>query len=226
MKTARLHIGTPQRRKVQLSFVTLLLVALMLAFGSGSQVQLSLSSVDQVHAQIAQAPASSALSFNGSNYVQVADNASLRILINLTLEAWIKPTRASGHQHFVGKNNYELSTKPSGTGFKVLFEFASAGSWRSVTSGQLPLNQGYHVAGTYDGSTMRLFVNGTQVASRATTGNIDQTSNPLRIASADGSSDFFIGTIDEVRISDVVHHTGNFNISRSPFASDANTKGL
>src|SRR5206468_12794804 len=103
---------------------------------------------------------------------------------------------------------------------------ASGGSWRSVASGQLALNQWYHVAGTYDGARMRLFVNGAQVAIQSTTGAIDQTANPLRIGSADASGDFFAGTIDEVRLSNVVRYAANFAVPSAPFAPDANTAGL
>jgi PKD repeat protein/glucose/arabinose dehydrogenase len=176
----------------------------------------------------ANAPIVKSLQFNGGGtQVQVADNASLRISTNLTAEAWIKPTAVpSGHRHIVGKNNWELSVEPSGAGVKLLWEFATSGGWRSVASGEFPLNQWYHVAGTYDGSTMRLFVNGSQVGSRAGTGNIVQTTNPLRIGSADGSGDIFTGLIDEVRVSNVVRYSGSFTRPQGPFTPDANTRGL
>src|SRR5438093_9646979 len=98
--------------------------------------------------RVSHGAAPSALSFNGLNsYVSVADAPSLRIPVNMTVEAWIKPTAVSGHRHAVGKNDYELAVEPLGTGFMTLFEFASGGGWRSVTSGELALNQWYHVAG-------------------------------------------------------------------------------
>ncbi len=169
----------------------------------------------------------SALSFDGVNdQVRVNDSASLRITTTLTIEAWIMPVSVSGHQHIAGKNNYEISIEPSGSGFAALFEFSSRGAWRSVASGQLALNQWHHIAGTYDGSNMRLFVNGARVASIQTSGSIDQTANPFRIGSADGSGDFFPGQIDEARVSNVVRYTGNFVPPQSPFVPDAGTKGL
>lgn len=176
-------------------------------------------------ASLAAAPA--ALQFNGTNaYVQVGDSASLRIPTNLTVEAWIRPTAVSGHRHIVGKGNYELAIEPLNGGFKALFEFAAGGNWRSVVSGQFALNQWYHVAGSYDGATMRLFVNGAQVATTATSGNIDTTANPLYIGTVDLSGDYFAGTIDEVRVSSVVRYTGNFTVSPTPFVADTATRGL
>jgi hypothetical protein len=173
------------------------------------------------------ASASSALAFNGTNqYVSVPDRTSLRITTNLTIEAWVKPASASGHRHIVGKHYWELSVEPSGGGYKVLFEFRGNGRWRSVTSGQLAFNQWTHVAGTYNGSVMRLFVNGVLVSSLNTTGAIDQSSHALRIGSADAKDDFFGGRIDEVRVSNVVRYTTGFTPATTPFATDANTRGL
>lgn len=113
------------------------------------------------------AAAPSALSFNGtSSYVSVPNHTSLQLLKNFTLEAWINPSSVSGHRHIFGKNQYELSVEPLNTGFRVKFEISTNGSWKQVSSGQYTFNQWHHVAGTYNGSVMRLFVNGVLVASR------------------------------------------------------------
>ena len=63
-----------------------------------------------------------------------------------------------------------------------------------------PVNAWTHVALTYDGATLRLFVNGTQVASRATTGAIQTTDNPLWIGGNSPYGEYFTGLIDEVRV--------------------------
>jgi hypothetical protein len=59
-----------------------------------------------------------------------------------------------------------------------------------------------HVALTYDGATLRLFVNGTQVASRATTGTIERTENPLWFGGNQPYGEYFDGLIDEARVYD------------------------
>jgi hypothetical protein len=64
----------------------------------------------------------------------------------------------------------------------------------------LPVNNWSHLAMTYDGSTLRLYVDGTQVSSRAITGNIAASAQPLRIGGNAVWGEYFKGLIDEVRI--------------------------
>ncbi len=48
---------------------------------------------------------------------------------------------------------------------------------------------------------MRLYINGVQVSTFATTGNITVTTNPLRIGGSTAlGSQYFAGLIDEVRV--------------------------
>ena len=72
-----------------------------------------------------------------------------------------------------------------------------------LDSGQSPVaGQWQHLAATYDGTTARYYIDGTQVASRAVTGGVGD-SDTWRIG-AYGSSPggFFDGLIDDVRIYD------------------------
>ena len=69
------------------------------------------------------------------------------------------------------------------------------------TSGQL--NTWTHVAGSYDGSTMLLCVNGIQVASRTASGSLLDRGGPLRIGKGSdigGPIEVWNGSIDEARL--------------------------
>lgn len=60
-----------------------------------------------------------------------------------------------------------------------------------------------HLAGTYDGSDMRLFVNGVEVASQPKTGTLTFSNDVLRIGNGDVTApgqEVWSGKIDEVRI--------------------------
>ena len=64
----------------------------------------------------------------------------------------------------------------------------------------LVANAWTHLAATYDGTTMRLYVNGMEVASRPQTGNIATSTNPLQIGGDSIYGQYWSGRIDEVRI--------------------------
>jgi len=64
---------------------------------------------------------------------------------------------------------------------------------------RLLANQWTHLAATYDGTTQRLYVNGTQVAQRPQTGPTQVSSRPLRLGGNSVWGEFFKGRIDEVR---------------------------
>ena len=78
----------------------------------------------------------------------------------------------------------------------------------------------YHAAGTYDGDSIKFFINGVQVASKHWTGNLQQNSHTTGIGLLFMQSNHyeqFIGYIDEVRI---------WNIARSADEIAANIYDL
>ena len=65
----------------------------------------------------------------------------------------------------------------------------------------LPLNTWSHIATTYDGTTMRFFVNGVQVGATAINTAIAVGNQQLRIGGNNAfAGEFFQGLIDEVRV--------------------------
>jgi len=66
----------------------------------------------------------------------------------------------------------------------------------------VPVNRWTHVALTYDGATLRLYVNASQLASRGTTGSIQTPGSPLWIGGNRPYGEYFSGLIDEVRVYD------------------------
>ena len=65
---------------------------------------------------------------------------------------------------------------------------------------KLATNTWTHLATTYDGATLRLYVNGVQVASKAQTGTLATSANPLQIGGDAIYGQYFAGRIDEVRV--------------------------
>ncbi len=64
----------------------------------------------------------------------------------------------------------------------------------------VPLNTWTHLAATYDGTTLRLFVNGTQVGTRAVAGALLTSTGALRIGGNSLWGEYFQGSLDEIRV--------------------------
>jgi hypothetical protein len=67
-------------------------------------------------------------------------------------------------------------------------------------SSTLPANTWTHLAATHNGSTLRLYVNGTQVGTRSVSGALLTSSGALRIGGNSIWGEFFQGRIDEIRV--------------------------
>ena len=64
----------------------------------------------------------------------------------------------------------------------------------------LPVNTWTHVAITYDNLTLRLYVNGIQVATRAQTGPTATSTGALRLGGSAAWGEYLNGSLDDVRI--------------------------
>ena len=146
-----------------------------------------------------------ALSFNGvDSLVRVANSASLNLGAAMTLEAWIQPTAAqSGWRTIVQRevDAYFLNASTAAAACGPPAAAHSGGATVFVSGPTAsPVNAWTHVALTYDGTILQLYVNGVQAASQARTGSIQASSNPLRIGGNSPYGEYFQGLIDEVRI--------------------------
>lgn len=147
-----------------------------------------------------------ALSFNGtSNYVTINDSATLDLTTGMTLEAWVKPSALTGWRSIIMKEKsgnlvYGMyantdSNKPSG-------EIYTTGNRDVRSSSALTTTDWKYVAVTYDGINIKIYVDGNEVGSTATSGNIATSNNALRIGGNSVWGEYFKGLIDEVRIYD------------------------
>ena len=149
--------------------------------------------------------AGGALVLDGSSgRVRVPASSSLGLTSAMTLEAWIRPSVAQGgwrtvlqretDAYFLNASNDTGALRPSGGGtFGVTTAFVT-GTTPS------PVGVWTHVALTYDGATLRLYVNGKLVTSAARTGTIQASPNPLWIGGNSPYGEFFAGSIDDARV--------------------------
>ena len=156
--------------------------------------------------------AQGALAIAHTGWVQVAPSPSIdSITDRLTVAAWVDiqgpiDAWATALSRQVGTGvdqHYHLSLGMDG---HPTFLLTTVGAYVTPRAADLaPMDTWTHVAGTYDGATARLYVNGTQVASQAATGTIAADTTPV-ILGGNGNdasgvpTELFPGHIDELML--------------------------
>ena len=139
-------------------------------------------------------------------YYSVPNAAQLAITQAITLTAWIKPSN-SGAQTILSKsgsgtNGFELGITSGGKLFVRFNQATSGDTYRVESTVNIPTTgtQWTHVAATFDGSTIRLFVNGQQNASKAASFTIGTNNLPLILGAAASGASTMRGQLDEVLV--------------------------
>jgi len=149
-----------------------------------------------------------AIEFDGaSGYVDVIDDASLDLTTDGTLEAWVylpaAPAPLVLTAGIISKGNttdgYRLTTDGV-TGNQIVLTLYNGGVSNSVTSTTV-LNRAawYHIAATWDGVNMRMYVNGVLDNTNPVAQISGTPTGNLTIGSI-GAGNYFLGRIDEVRV--------------------------
>ena len=152
-----------------------------------------------------------AIEFDGvDQYVEIGDVAPLNITGSaITLAIWVK-NMVNGEHKVIAK----WSDSPAL--FSYLLSITSADKAQMVVNtgangvaiGTTTIVTGtwFHLGGTYDGTTVRIYVNGVQEGTAGRTGNINSTTAPVRIGAGSGSpitsEEPMDGDLDDARIYD------------------------
>lgn len=153
-----------------------------------------------------------AMMFNGTQYLSIASNAAFNFSPSVTIMAWMNTTTNGflvNQQRIVSRNlsgalgneQYSLSLLNGVPQFMI----GTTAQVTTLAAGiTVAVNTWYHVCGTYDGATMRVYVNGVQTATVARSGTITSSTGLFTVGcdatSATAREAYFTGRIEEVRL--------------------------
>ncbi|MGH9276849.1 MAG: LamG domain-containing protein, partial [Acidimicrobiales bacterium] len=136
-----------------------------------------------------------------NDFVAVPSAPGLSPASGVTLEAWVRPSVVppAGRLDTIVAKGDSYSLQLNGP----RLEFTTVkGTTRRRVQGPAPIvaGQTYHVVGTFDGRTQRLFVNGVQVATDSFQKGLNANTRPVVFGSTDTTSELLAARIDEVAV--------------------------
>ncbi|MEM9325576.1 MAG: DUF2341 domain-containing protein [Bacteroidota bacterium] len=151
--------------------------------------------------------------------VYIADNTSLDLTTSFTLSVWFNPEDISGDEweRILTKsvlpaaspwNLYSLLV--NGTTDQLRYQVVQSGVGSNNNSTTVLSESGgwYYGVLTYDGTQLKLYVNGSEEQSDAYTGSIDTNNVDLTIGRPAWNANYFDGQIDEARVSNTAKSGG------------------
>jgi hypothetical protein len=147
-----------------------------------------------------------ALSLDGiDDFVDCGNKASLNITDTVTVAAWIKTSDTGNAQsnEYVSKGDESYCIKHN-TGNFIEFFIYDGANWNAAQTAVLTTafnNVWHHLAGTFDGTQVKLYLDGKLVGSRLYSGPIAVATQNLNIGRNSRYTDrLYYGLIDDVRI--------------------------
>ena len=146
----------------------------------------------------------SAVGFDGTSaYVDVAGGSNLALAGAFTLEVWVKANAAEHDRGLLGRwsaggggallwldelGHYGLAVTTDHANYVTTTVAPTPGAWE-------------HIVGSWDGTILRLYRNGSQIGSQPFTGSTGAPA-PLKLANYGDGTHYFDGALDEAAVYD------------------------
>jgi len=154
--------------------------------------------------------------FDGDvDHINITEDISLEPVNSFTCEVWLKTQSIDASKQvfsrgsYVGNTNGYITNYYSWNVIRILVCISADILQQTMSTTVCVNNTWYYFSGTYDNVKLSVYLNGSFENSTDVTGDIDYTGDggDMHIGSMTGSTSPYIGSIDEVRFS---------NIARSP----------
>lgn len=143
-----------------------------------------------------------AMVFDGDNdYIEIADDATLDIIEDITIAAWIYPTEVGeASQGAIVDKNINTGYFFSLYDLALRFSSDNVGIFQISNSDVITLNKWQHVVITYNMTDIKFYVDSVYAGGGSSIVSLSQNNNSLFIGNREDGARAFDGVIDEVRI--------------------------
>jgi len=151
------------------------------------------------------------LSFPSESWAEIPSTPKLNAISNaLTISIWFRRTQPGGaYQQIVGRQKGSSSTDQFLLGFvneSYLFTLGTNTNFEAVTSDVKNDGQWTHILGAYDGSQMKLYINGSLKSAKSISGSLVNEGKRIVLGAGDNGGslpdEHFNGDIDNFTIFD------------------------
>jgi Concanavalin A-like lectin/glucanases superfamily len=146
-----------------------------------------------------------ALRFNGNgDYIDCGNAPIFNITQQITLAIWVNANDMGNSQHncWMGKGDNTYAIKHQAGNYLEFFIYD--GAWHSTqyaTNIQSLNGEWHHMAGTFDGSELKFYLDGELAANLVYSGTIGTTTDPVTMAeNSQATGRYFDGMLDDPRI--------------------------
>ena len=146
------------------------------------------------------------IDFNGSgDYIDCGSPSLFDDLTSFSFSCWFNSDAKGNDDGILGKwlsgtdRSFALNLETSGNIRFVVFNSGGTAAQSYINTSDWSTGNWYNVAGTYDGSNIKVYLNGVLKDTVALTGTVRNITQSFRIGRYSASSDFS-GDIDEVAI--------------------------
>ncbi len=161
----------------------------------------------------------------GNDYARILDTAQSGLdgMSQLTIDGWVKRVSANTADVVVARKwssatgrSYGLVITPLGAVRFYLSHNGAAYKVLTTPNAVVPLNTWTHMAAVYDGSFLRIFINGQSSGMPlASTGDVYNGVDQFQISNTGSSA--LNGFIDELRVSNIARWTAPFVVPTAPY---------
>ncbi len=142
------------------------------------------------------------LDFDGSDDWASVDSVDFGGRGSLTMSAWVVADSVVADSVVVTKRGaatwFDLSVAAGGTASATVNTTADGPV--TVSGGTVTAGTWHHLAATWNGTVIRLYIDGVQVAQQPAAGLLPASTDATAIGAAPGGADPFNGVLDEVRL--------------------------